>query len=898
MRFRGLTVAAAAVLLSAALATTGVAGAQPGGGSSPAGPGLEQKAEQSGSVRVIVQVRQGGDRDAVAAGVRQNGGTVRRVYDRFPLLVADVGLPALQGLARSPRVVTVQEDTAERPALASTIPRINADDVQRLGWTGAGRGVAVLDTGIDRDHPFFGSRIVSEACFSTPADGDERSLCPDGTTAQTGAGAADAETAQCLNGAVNLCDHGSHVAGIAAGNATGVAGAPGSGVAPGADLVAIQVFTRFNAAADCSPDPAPCVRAYVSDQISGLEQVLDLDSGGTTIDAANVSISNAANNGTACDADTRKAAIDDLLAAGIATVIAAGNSGHPNGVGAPGCISTAVTVGATDDADAVADFSNRGGLLDLFAPGDSVDSSVPDDAWANMDGTSMAAPHVAGAFAALRDAYPTASVATLLGYLRNTGVPITYDTNNPPDGVTDTTTPRIDLLAALGAGNAPPVLAADSATVTVNEGSQAINGGTVSDPEGDPVSLSASVGTVTNSGGGRWSWSFGSEDGPAQSQLVTIRGTDDKGETGSVTFALTVDNVPPAVNIDASQAKSISEGDLVDVLAHFSDPGQDSPYTAQLDWGTGDSSAGTVVVTQVRLPQQGDVTGSHRYGDNGSFTVTVTVTDKDGGTGSAPFLLTVANVTPTATIDESGAVLINGVPTLLAHAGQPLVLNGRSTDPGSDDLALSWDWADGAPSPDVTTTYLVNPPVTDPFPSPSVQPRDVLDTKSHAFGAACFYSIGFRATDDDGATATDSANVVITGNASQARSHGYWLTQYKLKSSSFTAAQQKCLLDIASYMSAVYGPLSPAEAVKILGSTSSQPRQLLSKQLLAAWLNFANGSYDLSTTVDTNGDGVNDTTFGAALTTAESVYLNPSSTSSQLLTQQKILERLNLRDGG
>ena len=898
MRARVFTVVGGAAVLVAAFTATGVASAQPGDGAPSASPGLQQKAEQGDSVRVIVQVRRGADRDAVAATVRQNGGTVRRVYHRFPLLVAEVGLPALQGLARSPQVTAVQEDVAEPLALASSIPLINADDVQRLGWTGAGRGVAILDTGIDRDHPFFGSRIVAEACFSTPADTNEASLCPNGTTAQTGAGAADAETAQCLNGTVNMCDHGSHVAGIAAGSATGVAGAPGSGVAPGADIAAVQVFTRFNAAADCTPDPTPCIRTYVSDQISGLEEVLDLDSGGTTIDAANMSISNAANNGTACDADTRKVAIDDLLAAGIATVIAAGNSGHPNGVGAPGCISTAVTVGATDDSDAVANFSNRGGLLDLFAPGVSVDSSVPDDAWGNLQGTSMAAPHVAGAYAALRQAYPTASPATLLGHLRNTGVPISYDTSNPADGVNDTTTPRIDLLAALQAGNNPPSLTADSATVAADEGSQATNGGTFSDPEGNPVSLAASVGTVTNAGGGRWSWSFGTEDGPAQSQLVTISGTDDRGETGSVTFALTVANLPPAVTIDARQANSISEGNLVDVLAHFSDPGKDSPYAAQLDWGTGETSAGTVVVTQLGLPQRGDVTGSHRYGDNGSFTVKLTVTDKDGGAGSASFLLAVANVAPTATIDESGAVLVNGVPTLLAHAGQPVALRGRSTDPGSDDLALSWDWADGAPSPDVTTTYLVNPPATDPFPSPSIQPRDVTDVQSHAFGTACFYRVGFRAADDDGGTAADSANVVITGTADKARSLGYWLTQYKQRPTASTAAQLKCLLDVASYMSAVYGPLTAADAVKILGSTSSQPRALLSKQLLAAWLNFANGSYDLATPVDTNGDGVVDTTFRAALTAAETVYLNPSSTNAQLLTQQKILERINLRDGG
>ena len=103
--------------------------------------------------------------------------------------------------------------------------------------------------------------------------------------------------------------------------------------------------------------------------------------------------------------------------------------------------------------------SNRGPLLDLFAPGSSIDSSVPDDAFGNMSGTSMAAPHVTGAFAVLRDAYPTATIGQLLGFMTSTGVPITYATNG--DGTTQATTPRLDLLAALRAGNNPPTLSAD-----------------------------------------------------------------------------------------------------------------------------------------------------------------------------------------------------------------------------------------------------------------------------------------------------------------------------------------------------------------------------------------------------------------------------------------------------
>lgn len=115
-----------------------------------------------------------------------------------------------------------------------------------LGFDGSGYAVAILDTGIDQDHLFFAGRIVSQACYSThDPDNDEISLCPESATESTATGSADIDTDACNNNGT-LCFHGSHVAGIAAGDGTGVttSGAQAAGVAPGADIVAIQVFTR------------------------------------------------------------------------------------------------------------------------------------------------------------------------------------------------------------------------------------------------------------------------------------------------------------------------------------------------------------------------------------------------------------------------------------------------------------------------------------------------------------------------------------------------------------------------------------------------------------------------------------------------------------------------------
>ena len=860
---------------------------------------LLRKADRQDSVRVIVEMSSLDEQGSVIRRARAAGAEVDVRYRLFPLAALTVNRQALVALAASPNVVHIQENAPERTTLDSTMPVINGDDVHDLGFDGAGQDVAILDTGVDTDHPFLGGRVAEEACFSNAAGGGSGvSLCPNGTNAQTGAGSANAETAQCLDGTANICDHGSHVAGIAAGNGAGVTGAPDAGVARGGNIIAVQVFTRFNSVSDCTPDPAPCVSSYPSDQILGLQRVLVLDAT-RTIAAVNMSLGSAANNTTACDGEARKAPIDALLAAGIATVISAGNEGHPAGVGTPGCISTAVTVGATEDDDDIATFSNRGTLLDLFAPGDNVDSSVPDDTFANFDGTSMAAPHVAGAFAVLRDAYPTATIATLLGYMQSTGVAINYTSGGNP-----VTTPRLNLLASLQAGNSPPTIAADNASVTVAEGSTATNTGTFSDPEGDPVTLSASRGTVTDTGGGTWSWSFGTNDGPTQSGPVTITATDDKAESGSITFALTVNNVPPSVVFNAAGSDvSLAEGETASAVFDFSDPGWADTYTSLFSWGgfLGTLPGTTLVVTQGPPADLGTASSTKQYGDDGAFTVSATVTDDDGGSGSHSAAVSVTNVSPTATIDLAGTTLINGVPTFVANEGVPVPFKGRSTDPGSDDLTLTWSWGDGPPVPDVTTLYLNDSGVgPDPDPSPSVNPRDVTEDQPHAFSAACFYTVVFDSRDDDGGNAPDdSVAVIIGGNADTERGPGYWQTQYRPRPTAFSEARRLCYLAIVRHVSIVFSEVrllnTSAQAFDVMSLAGNGGSELekLDRALLTAWLNFANGAFGYDELVDTDGVGGPDTAFSAVMAAAEAIRVNPASTEAQLRAQRQVLQRIN-----
>ncbi|MFD9395451.1 S8 family serine peptidase [Streptomyces sp. NPDC060000] len=401
----------------------------------PVDPLLYTDTADGDTVRVNVVTKTREDLPS-AAGV----GTMMKSFATLPVVTLRVDQVGLEELATQSGVVSVTED-APVPPPDEDVPLTSADVAPAAGATGQGSAIAILDTGIDTSHPYLKDRIVAEACVS-PADPDysATSLCPNGAEEQDGLGSADAGTGPCAT--VAGCDHGTHVAGIAAGEGTNLTGAPTSGVAPGADLVSVQIFSQFNSEDFCGgPDYTPCVGSFPSAQIAGLEKVLQLKQSGTPLIAANLSLGNG-RYATACDDDPRKQVIDSLFNAGVATIAAAGNNGQ-DAVSGPACVSSAIAVGSTTADDELSAFTNRGPLLDLFAPGTSIVSSIPGGGYAAKSGTSMAAPYVAGAFAVLRQAFPETSLASLESLLKTTGKSITY---------TGATTPRIDLAKALGEG--------------------------------------------------------------------------------------------------------------------------------------------------------------------------------------------------------------------------------------------------------------------------------------------------------------------------------------------------------------------------------------------------------------------------------------------------------------
>lgn len=434
---------------------------------------LQRLAVAQGEVRVIVQLdtaftpvgqlppvamRSQQDRIAqlqneLVEQLAGNHAGVVRHFRSIPYSLLHVDEIGLLALAQNDLIVSITEDRMDQLLLESSVPNIQGTWAHEDGYRGTGQAIAVIDTGVDLNHDAFaqGGRIVAEGCFSTTSlTYNTTSVCPGGVNASTepGSGMDCVRFAENLGyaGAAEDCTHGTHVAGIVAGYSVGQS----VGVAPDADLIAIQSASLHR--------NIDHMTFFISDQIAAMEYVLQLHlSGIYDVAAINLSLGGNVTYSGRCDNNepARKAVIDNLRSAGIATIIASGNSGATTGIAAPACISSAISVGATyDGTDQVADFSNVGPQLDLLAPGTFIRAALPGNRYGSRSGTSMATPHVAGAWALLRQAMPTATIDEILSALLLTGQPIDdvsrYDaTPLKNEGSGRQTIPRVNVYDAI-----------------------------------------------------------------------------------------------------------------------------------------------------------------------------------------------------------------------------------------------------------------------------------------------------------------------------------------------------------------------------------------------------------------------------------------------------------------
>ncbi|MHB0856192.1 MAG: S8 family serine peptidase [Anaerolineae bacterium] len=355
---------------------------------------------------------------------RRGGGVVAfRSYWIINGLAVDGDLATALELASLPEVESIQPNRVHRlpepPALPADDPapgadaalsawgptwgiqKIGADRVwAELGITGEGVVVANMDSGVDWTHPAL-QRQYRGFNADNPAASSHDYHWFDATGIYP---SAPGPTQACGSSAWN---HGTHTMGTLLGATQD--GSEQIGVAPGARWIAVKVF-------GATSDPANTYNAGLSyDEwiIAGFQWCLaPTDLAGNNPDPAMAPdvVSNSWGSTDASD-DAFLEAVDNLRAAGILTVFAAGNSGPGDGsINAPGSYTSTLAVGATDAVDTIAYFSSRGptpwGAVkpDVSAPGTSVRSSIAGGGYANSNGTSMATPHVAGLAALLWEA--------------------------------------------------------------------------------------------------------------------------------------------------------------------------------------------------------------------------------------------------------------------------------------------------------------------------------------------------------------------------------------------------------------------------------------------------------------------------------------------------------------
>lgn len=401
---------------------------------------VEQALATAGAARVLLLLDDTGLADTATAATQQ-GITLAQVqasvlntvtpaefqlyrqYQTVPGLAGTLTTGGLAKLRTNPAVRAIQIDHAGSAHLEESVPALGGNIVhETYDVRGRGVTVAVLDSGIDTDHPDLADDLVAQQCFTNGS-------CLPGNTTQSA-------SAEDQNG------HGTHVTGIITSKGT----ISGVGFAPATKIVAVRVLEANGS-------------GFVSDWIEGLDWVLT-HLATRPVQIVNMSLGTFALYPGNCDAQetVMATAVGQLRAQGVTIFASSGNQGDSNRIASPACNSGVIAVGATYDGNvgrqpqtgtyqsgfgsswpACADtptslqtitcFTNSNSQLDLLAPGAPILSTYLGGGVATYWGTSQASPTAAGIAALLLEKRPSLTPTQLEDLLKASGPKITDSRN-------------------------------------------------------------------------------------------------------------------------------------------------------------------------------------------------------------------------------------------------------------------------------------------------------------------------------------------------------------------------------------------------------------------------------------------------------------------------------------